>query len=81
MSILLNENTEFRKFYSNFAKDLLHSFVMNADRFFGGMLGVYNVHTLLHLHEGVDNFNSSLNDISAFKLENFIQDLKRMLRQ
>ena len=58
----------------------LQFFVMNADRLFGDIFGVYNVHALLHLHEGVDNFNSSLNDISAFKLENFMQDSKRMVR-
>ena len=61
-TIKLNENTEFRKFYTNFAKDLLQFFVMNADRFFGDTFAVYNVHALLHLCEGVDNFNSSLND-------------------
>ena len=80
ISILLNENTEFRKFYTNFAKDLLQFFVMNADRFFGDTFAVYNVHALLHLCEDVDNFNSSLNDISAFKFENFMQNLKRMVR-
>ena len=37
ISILLNENTEFRKFCLSFAKDLLQFFVTNADRFFGDM--------------------------------------------
>ena len=55
-------------------------FVMNADQFFRDTFAVYNVHALLHLCEDVDNFNSSLNDISAFKFDNFIQDLKRMVR-
>ena len=53
---------------------------MNADRFFGDTFAVYNVHALLHLCEAVDNFNSSLNDISAFKFENFMQNLKRIVR-
>ena len=50
ISILLNENTEFRKYYSTFAKDLLKLFVMNADQVFGDTFAVYNVDALLNLY-------------------------------
>ena len=77
MSILLNENDEIRNFYLNFAKELLVFFVMNADKFYGDTFVVYNVHALLHLHEDAEHFNCSLNQVSAFKFENYMQQLKR----
>ena len=50
ISILLNENTESRKYYYIFANDLLKFFVMNADQVFGDTFAVYNVDALLHLY-------------------------------
>ena len=53
---------------------------MNADKFYGDTFVVYNVHALLHLHENVEHFSCSLNQVSAFKFENYMQQLKRMIR-
>ena len=44
------------------------------------MFAVYNVHGLLHLHEDVDHFNCSLNDISCFPFENYLGSVKKMVR-
>ena len=53
---------------------------MNADKFYGDTFVVYNVHALLHLHEDAEHFNCPLNQVSAFKFENFMRQLKRMIR-
>ena len=80
MSTLLNENDEIRKFYLDLAKELLVFFVMNADKFYGDTFVVNNVHALLQLHEDAEHFNCSLSQISAFKFENIVQQLKKMIR-
>ena len=40
----------------------------------------YNVHNLLHLADDCEIFDCSLNDVSAFEFENFLQLLKRKVR-
>ena len=77
-----NENScnEYRSFFLNFAEQLLKYFVKNASGFYGASFTVYNVHALLHIHEYVRNFSRSLNDISAFKFENFMKTLKKLVR-
>ena len=42
---------------------------------------MYNVHNLLHLHEDVSFFQSSLNEISAFKYENHLYKIKKLVRK
>ena len=64
----------------NFAEQLLKYFVKNASSFYGASFTVYNVHALLHIHEYVRNLSCSLNDISAFKFENFMKTLKKLVR-
>jgi len=41
---------------------------------------VYNVHNLLHLNEESNYFQCSLNDISAFRFENHLQQIKQLVR-
>ena len=41
---------------------------------------VYNVHCLLHLHEVVAYHKCSLNDISCFPFENYLQRIKKSVR-
>jgi hypothetical protein len=38
---------------------------------------VYNVHCLQHLPDDVQHFHSSLNELSAFPFENYLQTLKK----
>ena len=58
----------------------MHHFVSNCDRFYGIEFLVYNIHSLLHLGDDVKFFEASLDDISAFPFENFLQTLKRLVR-
>ena len=41
---------------------------------------VYHVRALLHLHMYVRHFQCSLNELSCFKFENFLQKLKKLVR-
>ena len=63
-----------------FAKELLIWFVKNSEMVYGCTFNVYNVHSLVHLADDVLHFNSSLDDLSAFKFENFMQTVKKSVR-
>lgn len=41
---------------------------------------MYNVHNLKHLSDDARHFQCSLNDISAFPFENYLQVLKKLVR-
>lgn len=58
------------------ANDLLRSFVNDFPSLYGDINATYNVHCLLHITDDVKNFNTNLNDLSAFKFENFLQTVK-----
>lgn len=49
-------------------------------QYYGELLTVYNVHSLIHLHEDVLFYNSPLDKISSFPFENFMQTLKKYVR-
>ena len=80
MSILLLSDQEQREGYLQYSRDLLQHFVENSAEFYGNTFCVYNIHSLMHLHEDVVTFKCSLNDISAFPFENHLQSIKRMVR-
>ena len=80
ISILLESNDDKRNSYLEFAQELLHYFVENAKDVYGETFTVYNVHSLKHLPEDVRYLNCSLNDISCFPFENYMQQLKKCVR-
>ena len=80
MSIMLDANTARRKAYLAYVQQLLQYFVNNCKHVYGETLSVYNVHGLLHLHENVNFYGCSLNEISCFPFENFMQRLKKFVR-
>ncbi|XP_047131240.2 uncharacterized protein LOC124810418 isoform X1 [Hydra vulgaris] len=61
------------------AERLLRYFVTNSVDVYGHLFCVYNVHSLLHLCEDVQNYGVSLDNLSAFKFENYLQKLKKMI--
>lgn len=80
MSILLNDNNDFRNRYIDFAQQLLMYFVYESKNLYSNKFPVYNVHNLLHIVDDVKFMECSLNEISAFPYENFMQVLKKKVR-
>lgn len=78
MHILLNETLS--KKYNVYANDLLVAFVKHFYQIYGENMAVYNVHCLIHLAADAGKFGS-LDNISAFPFENFLHQLKRMVRK
>ena len=80
ISIMLDMNTAKRSSYLQYARELITHFVNNCKSLYGDTFVVYNVHNLLHLPDDVEYFQVSLNEISCFPFENFMQKLKRLVR-
>ena len=80
VSIMLDGNADRRNSCLDYAQQLMRFFVKNCIAIYGETFAVYNVHALLHLHEDVRHFQCSLNELSCFKFENFLQKLKKLVR-
>lgn len=80
ISIMLDTNTAKRIAYLKYAHDLLEFFVTTCKNVYGTTFAVYNVHALLHLHEDINYFKCSLNEISCFPFENYMHCLKKLIR-
>ena len=80
MSILLNDDSSVRSKLVGYARGLLVSFVKEARFLYGEAFISYNVHSLIHLADDCENFNTSLNDLSSFPYENYLGQLKRLVR-
>ena len=81
MSIMLDADEEKRNAYSEYAHSLLVHFVRQSRDIYGDTFTTYNVHSLIHLREDLVRFKVSLNEISAFKFENYMQKLKAKVKQ
>ena len=80
MSIMLEADDRTRNAYLPYAQDLIKHFVQCCPQLYGNTFSVYNVHGLIHLHEDVSHFKCSLNDISCFPFENYLQKIKKHVR-
>ena len=80
VSILLTSDDQRRAEYTSYARDLLEYFVKKCKQYYGSTFTVYNVHNLLHLHEDVLFHQLSLNEISGFQFENYLHDIKKLVR-
>ena len=79
VSILLNQDKALRNKYVNFADKLLKFFANNSQFHYTETFCVYNIHNLTHLVDVISH-DTSLNELSAFPFENFMQSLKKMVR-
>ena len=79
VSILLNSNHDERERLKGYAKSLLKYYVSQASKFYGEIFVVYNVHSFIHLADDVDG-EISLNEINAFPFKNYLQKLKKIVR-
>lgn len=81
LSILLESNDVTRNAYLDYAKELMIHFVKSGKHLYGETFTSYNVHSLIHLTEDVQHFNTSLNDICAFQFENHLHKLKKSVKK
>ena len=63
-----------------YARSLLRYNVSKAELIYGRTFTTYNVHNLVHLTDDVLNHNVGLHDISAFPFENYMQVIKKFVR-
>lgn len=80
ISILLTDDEEKRGHLLEYAEKLLQYFVSSCETLYGKHFVVYNIHSLLHLCDDVKHFKASLDAVSSFPFENFLQTLKRLIR-
>ena len=80
IAILLNSNDPERNAGIEYANNLLQYFVRNACLYYGDIFNVYNVHNLVHIASDVKNLGCPLDDISCFQFENYLQSLKRKVK-
>ena len=78
--ILCDNDKDYRNSNLDNACKLLKYFVVNSNEHFGELFCVYNVHNLLHICDDVQFYNTPLDDVSAFEFENYLQQLKRLVR-
>lgn len=78
LRILLNESDSKK---SNLcAQQLLKSFVQDISLLYDESFLTYNFHCLLHIHEDAKLYGS-LEGVSAFKFENYMQNIKKKVRK
>ena len=75
--LLSDFNDAFRNDSIDDAKELIKYFVYNSVTHYGEDFSVYNIHSLLHLPEDVQYFDTCLYEISAYPFENYLQHLKK----
>lgn len=78
VSISILVNPHFCKAHILIARKCLQKFVSQFSKIYPESQVVYNIHSLLHLCDDVENFGN-LDSFSAFPFENFLYSVKRML--
>lgn len=78
MYILLSSNASDRS-WNDRARLLLEEFVLEMKDFYGELRLVYNVHSLLHINNDALIYGS-LDNMSAFPFESYMQKLKKLVR-
>jgi len=76
--ILLSDNASIPN-WNQLARSCLIKFVKLTEKFYGSTFLIYNVHNLIHLADDAKQFGS-LDNVSAFAFENYLQILKKMIR-
>ena len=66
--------------HADYAKRRLRSFVDKARQLYGSEFLVYNVHSLIHIADDVKRYGP-LDSYSAYPFENYLGQLKRLLRK
>ncbi|KAF0748558.1 Uncharacterized protein FWK35_00020988 [Aphis craccivora] len=77
MTILLSNNMDN---YLEYAQNLLNYFIQNFEPLYGRHLMSFNVHGLSHITDDYKKFGL-LDNIAAFPFENYLKQLKKMIRK
>lgn len=80
MSILLSPKFYKNSDYLNYAKQLLHHFVMTTRNLYGHQYLTHNMHGLVHIADSIKDFGP-LDSSGAFPFENYLQQLKKMIHK
>ena len=80
LAVFILTSERYCKKYLDYAHELLVTFVEHSSKLYGKEFLVYNVHSLVHLCNNV-KLHGSLDKFSAFPFENFLGQLKRMVRK
>ena len=77
---LLPDSSERTPYLTQFANQLLIRFVEDSPRLYSKKFMSLNVHSLIHLYDDVNTFKCSLQKLSSFPFENFLQVIKHLVR-
>ncbi|KAL2102313.1 hypothetical protein ACEWY4_001481 [Coilia grayii] len=80
VAIFILSNDKLVAAHLDYANSALNVFVRHFRVMYGDMYVSYNVHNLVHLANDV-KLHGNLNTFSAFKFENFLKTLKKMVRK
>ncbi|XP_036150652.1 uncharacterized protein LOC118648446 isoform X1 [Monomorium pharaonis] len=80
VAIRILSSPELVPHYCDYANELLKYFVQHFEKIYGDYLVSHNVHCLIHLAADVKVYGV-LDNFSAFKFENYLQQLKRLIRK
>lgn len=78
ITILLSKQLHVK--YLTYAQSLLKSFVLHFSQLYGSDMLTYNVHGLIHLCDECKQYGP-LDNISAFPFENYLGQLKKLVRK
>ncbi|XP_011686398.1 PREDICTED: uncharacterized protein LOC105449098 [Wasmannia auropunctata] len=76
--LLATSNLKYEE--NRYAKQLLEKYIIDFQRLYGIEVTSYNVHGLQHLADDVLKWGA-VDDYSAFIFENYLQEIKKMLRK
>jgi hypothetical protein len=80
IAIRILTSTQYHLIYRDYAKSLLVHFVNSFKILYGVEYVSHNVHGLIHLVDDVETFGP-LENFSAFRFENYMQTLKKLVRK
>lgn len=80
IAMTIRLSTKHSKTHINYAKELMDRFVQQFRNIYGLKYITHNFHGLTHLADNFESFES-LEDCSAFKFENSLQHIKKLVRK
>ncbi|KAM0727560.1 hypothetical protein ACS0PU_005809 [Formica fusca] len=80
IAVTIFSNEQYIQEYADYAHALLKCFVQNFGKLYGKENISHDIHGLIHIYDDIQIFGN-LNKYSAFPFENFLQNLKNLLRK